>query len=326
MNAVLQFIRHFFESALRKEKRDWEVIFYCILVSGLFWILNAMGKIYHHTVQVPVEYHYDRNQFVPVASMPEFVEVRTEGRGWNMLRAIWARNPSVLTIDIPKPLSTLNIFPEKWAGSIKAMMPSVKVEAILTDSIFCRFDPIESREIPLFADLSDFQLKTGYRIIGQIKITPSTIRFNGAASLIRSLPAQLPVRISGNDVQENFDQNIGLTLPGEFSQNELLHHSPEAVNVHFSVKSNLEDELEIPVQILNQNLHPNLFLKEEKVVINYLVAIPDRAKIKPGDFNLCADFAKFNPGDSTVDLELQKWPERVSDAHPLQTKIRVYVK
>jgi hypothetical protein len=107
MNALLQFVKHFYRSALRKERRDWEIICYCILVSSLFWFLNAMGKMYQHTLKVPVEYRYNQKMFVPVASLPDFVEVKAEGRGWDMLRAIWAKNPSQLEVTITDPLKTL---------------------------------------------------------------------------------------------------------------------------------------------------------------------------------------------------------------------------
>ena len=324
MNTLLQFFRHFYRSALRKEKRDWQIITYCIMVSGLFWFLNAMGKVYQHTLKVPVDYHYNQKLYVPVASLPDYVEVKAEGKGWDMLRAMWAKNPSHLEVNIQKPLTTLNLYPREWQRQMREMMPSVKLSGIVTDSIFCRFDPIESRDIPLIADLKDFSLKAGFRIASPVKITPSSVRFTGAASLVRSLPPQLPVQISGNNVQESVDQNVSLDFQEEYPRNELLQYGPETVNVHFSVRSALEDELEIPVQVLNQSSHPGLFLKENKVLIQYLVAIPDRDKIQASGFQLVADMASFNPADSTVELQLRKWPVQVSDAHPGIEKIRVY--
>jgi hypothetical protein len=324
MKAVLNFLRHFYDSALRKEKRDWEVVFYCILVSALFWILNAMGKSYHHTLEIPVKYKYDSRSCVPLASLPEFVEIKAEGRGWELLRASLSRNPSSLEVAIPRPLSTLQLIPQSWEPEIRAMIPYIKLEQILTDSIFCRFDPIESRDIRLFADLQDFHLKSGYRITSPIKITPSTVRFTGAASLVRALPPQLPVKISGNDAQESIDQNFNLDFQEEFPQSELLRYQTETVNIHFNIRSALEDEREIPVQIVNSNLQPALFLKEEKVLVSYLVSIPDREKVLASDFRLVADMSSFNPADSTISLKLEKWSPLISDAKPGSRKIRVY--
>jgi hypothetical protein len=141
---------------------------------------------------------------------------------------------------------------------------------------------------------------------------------------VRSLPLQLPVQISGQNVQESVDQNISLDFQEEYPRNELLQYSPENVNVHFSVRSALEDEMEIPVLVLNQSKKPGLFLKEHKVLIHYLVAVPDRQKIQASGFQLVADMGSFNPADSTVELVLKKWPAEVSDAHPGIQKIRVY--
>jgi hypothetical protein len=324
MNSLLRFFRHFYQSALRKDKRDWEIIGYCVLVSSLFWFLNAMGKVYHHSLKVPVEYRYNQRLYVPVASLPDYVEVKAEGRGWDLIRAIWDKNPSRLTVPIARPLQTLKLIPQEWQPKLREMMPSVKLEAVLTDSIYCRFDPIESRDIVLIADLKDFSVKSGYRISSPVKITPSSIRFTGAASLIRNLPPQLPIRISGKNVQESFDQNIGLDFQEEYPKNDLLQYSPDNVNVHFSVRSALEDELEIPIRIENGEKQPGLFLKEDRVRVHYLVAIPDREKIKAEGFMVVADMASFNPADSTVELLVKKQPAQVSDAQPSSRKIRVY--
>jgi len=324
MKAVLQFFHYFYQSVRKKGKGDWEVIFYCILVSGLFWFLNAMGKVYHHTLSIPVEYRYDQNSCIPVSNLPDHVKVQTEGRGWNMLRAIWARTPSVLQISVEKPLSTLAIVSGSWQPELRAMLPYLKLEQVITDSIPCRFDPIESREVTLIADLKDFNLKPGYRIASPVKITPGTVKFTGAASLIRSLPPQLTVPVSGNNVQESFDQNISLEFQGDYSRSELLNYGPESVNIHFNVRSALEDEREVPIRLLNADRQPGLYLKEEKVTVNYLVSIPDREKIQLSEFRLVADMLSFNPADSTLELSLEKWPAIVSDANPAMKKIRVY--
>lgn len=324
MMAVVQFFRYLFQSVRKKGKGDWEVVFYCVLVSALFWFLNAMGKVYHHTLSIPVEYRFDSSSCIAVSSLPEHVEVHAEGRGWNMLRAIWVRNPSVLPIPVEKPLSTLTILSGSWQPELRAMLPYLKLQEIISDSIPCRFDPIESREIALMADLKDFKIKNGYRIASPVKITPPTVKFTGAASLIRSLPPQLPVPITGSNVQESFDQNISLDFKGEYSRSELLDYGPESVNIHFNVRSSLEDEREVPVRLQNADRHPALYLKEEKVLVNYLVSIPDRDKIQLSEFRLIADMLSFNPADSTLELRLEKWPALVSDARPAMKKIRVY--
>jgi hypothetical protein len=324
MNALLLFFRHFYQSALRKEKRDWEIISYCVMVSSLFWFLNAMGKVYHHNIKVPVRYQFNQKLYVPIASLPEFVEIKAEGRGWDLVRAIWMRNPSVLNVSVSNPLQTLNLYPGDWQGKMREMMPSVKLVNVLTDSIFCRFDPIESREIKLIADLKDFTVKNGYRISSPVKITPSSIRFTGAASLIRSLPPQLPLSISGKDVQDSFDQNISLDFQDEYPKNELLQYGPEMVNVHFSIRSALEDEIEIPIEIDHAEKQPGLYLKENRQRVHYLVSIPDRQKVRAGDFRLAADMATFNPADSTVELVVSKHPPIISDPQPESKKIRVY--
>jgi hypothetical protein len=96
------------------------------------------------------------------------------------------------------------------------------------------------------------------------------------------------------------------------------------VNVHFSIRSALEDEMQIPIMLINSDKNPNLILKENKILINYLVAQNDRQNVQASGFRVVADVATFNPADSTVEILIKKQPAIVSDVQPSSRKIRVY--
>lgn len=324
MNALVGFLKHFFTSALHKEKRDWEIIFYCLGTSCLFWFLNSMGKVYQHPVRVPVVFQYPTGQVLPISSLPQHIAVLAEGRGWDLARTMldWDRKP--IRIPIKRPLETTWMLPQSWNKLVKNNLPLVKVEAVLEDTLFCRFDRIEKKLVGLYVDLKDIQLKPGFQISSPVLISPRFIEFKGAATLVKSLPDQLPVKIDARNIDQNFDKNVPLDFSEEYPKNELLSYGQESVNIQFSVRPSLEEELQIPIVLKNGHLHPGLILKERKVMITFLVSEKEKPLLQPDDFEVVADMETFNPADSTVSVEVISKPKFVSDVQLGTKKTKVY--
>jgi len=326
MNQLVGFLQHFYHSALKKDKHDWEIILYCLGTASLFWILNAMGKVYHYRISVPIEYVYESKKFVAVSSLPTDIQVEVEGRGWDLARQIWAFDPSIFKVKIDKPLETKFLAPRNWSGKFSEMILAAKVISVTTDTIFCRFDRIEKKLVGLYVDLQDIKLRTGYQISSPVRLTPKFIEFVGAASITKNLPDMLPLKVDARNVRESFDQNVAVDFSDEYPKNQLLNYSQKAINVQFSVRPSLEEELEIPISLKNQNAQRGLYLKEKKVLLTFLVSETDKGNIKSTDFVVYADFQTFNPADSTVEVKLGKSPLSVSDVQVGIEKTRVYAR
>lgn len=326
MNQFVGLLQHFYHSALRKDKHDWEIISYCIGTAALFWFLNAMGKVYHHHISIPVQYQYAGKSYLPVSSMPDQIEVNVVGKGWDLAGEIWSWKPKIQRIRISKPLEMQYLIPAEWLPNLKTMLPAVQVEGVATDTIFCRFDRIEKKLVGLYVDLQDIKLREGYQISSPIQISPKYIEFVGAASLIKNLPALLPVKIDARNINSSFDQNVAIDFSEEYPKNQLLNYDQDVVNVQFTVRPTLEEEIQIPLEVVNGAVHPNLFLKERKVLVNFLVSEKDKKQIKVTDFQVVADIQTFNPADSTVEVLLKRQPDFVSDVQIGISKTKVYAR
>jgi hypothetical protein len=326
MNQLVGFLQHFYHSALRKSKHEWEIILYCVGTAALFWILNAMGKVYHHTLSVPIEYRYPANLYIPLESLPSSLDVKVEGKGWDLTRAIWKWKKESIVVNFDKPLETRYLLPTHWLNRAQEILPEVKVESVNSDTIFCRFDHIETKLVGLYVDLQNIQLKPGFRISSPIRLTPRLLEFKGAATLIRNLPQSLPVKIDARKVNNSFDQNVALDFSEEYPKNQLLTYDHDMVNVQFSVRPFLEEELDVPLLVEGSSIYPTLFLKEKKVAVTFLVSDQEKNSLRPADFKVVADMATFNPADSTVEVRLVSKPIAVSDVKVGIQKTRAYVR
>jgi hypothetical protein len=164
----------------------------------------------------------------------------------------------------------------------------------------------------------------GYQISSPIRLTPRFVEFRGAASLIRNLPAMLPVKVDARNISESFDQNVGLDFSEEYPKNQLLNYDLDKVNVQFTVRPSLEESLDIPIEMVNAR--SGLGLKETKATVTFLVSDSEKPELRLNAFRVVADMATFNPADSTVEVRLEKYPETVSDVQVGIKKTRVYVR
>lgn len=326
MNQLVGFLQHFYQSAVRKDKHDWEIIFYCLGTATLFWFLNAMGKVYQHQISVPVKYAYDQKKIIAVSSLPSEIQVEVEGRGWDLARQIWAFEPTSLSVSISKPIEKQYLVPSEWFPKLSEIVSSVKATRVVTDTIFCRFDKREKKLVGLYVDLQNIKLRQGFQISSTIQLTPKFIEFEGAASIIKNLPAMLPIRVDARNISESFDQNVPIDFSEEYPKNQLLNYTQEAVNIKFSIRPSLEEELEVNIIPKNQASQPGLYLKERKVQLTFLISEKDKVALKPEEFEVVADFQSFNPADSTVMVSLNKSPKAVSDVQINIKKTRVYAR
>lgn len=324
MNYLVGFFKHLIYSALHKDKRDWEIIFYSTGTACLFWFLHSMGKVYHHPIDVPVEFIFPRETVLPVASLPKNISVQVSGTGWNLARNMFDWDQKTMKIQIRRPLETDWLLPQNWKNKMKDMLQDVQIEHVLEDTIFCRFDKIERKQVGLYADLQYIQLKPGFQISSPVVISPTFVEFSGAASIIRKLPNMIPVKVDARNISQSFDQNVALQIADEYPKNELLQYQQDVVNVRFSVRPNLEEEWQLPITLINTQNNPKLVLRERKVMATFLISEADKSHVRPEDFEIVADMETFNPADSTVLVTVRKKPAYVSDVQLGTSKTRVY--
>jgi hypothetical protein len=259
-------------------------------------------------------------------SLPASLDVRVEGKGWDLTRAIWTWEKESIVVNFDKPIETRYLLPTNWLSRAQEILPEVKVESVNSDTIFCRFDRIETKLIGLYVDLQDIQLKPGFRISSPIRLTPKILEFKGAATLIRNLPQSLPVKIDARKINDSFDQNVALDFSEEYPKNQLLTYDRDMINVQFSVRPFLEEEMDVPLLVENNDVYPTLILKEKKVAVTFLVSDSEKTSLRPADFKVVADMATFNPADSTVEVRLVSKPVAVSDVKVAIQKTRAYVR
>jgi hypothetical protein len=82
-----------------KKLSNLKVVVLCILAATTFWILNALNKDNYNTiVDYPIQWEFDRENFMPVKPLPESVQIQISGNGWDLLRKYFNLNEPPFSI------------------------------------------------------------------------------------------------------------------------------------------------------------------------------------------------------------------------------------
>ena len=60
---------------LRFNRRNWKAVVLCMFTATIFWFFNALNKTYTTNINFPLDFEFDRQNFIPVKGLPQFVRL-----------------------------------------------------------------------------------------------------------------------------------------------------------------------------------------------------------------------------------------------------------
>jgi hypothetical protein len=85
------------EESARKHR--WQTIFFCIVGAMMFWLLNALNKVYTTDINYPVSFVIDESKVALSKEPPSTIRLEVTGGGWRLLRYLLRFH--VQPIDLP---------------------------------------------------------------------------------------------------------------------------------------------------------------------------------------------------------------------------------
>src|SRR5690606_2722030 len=102
-NALSNFLKYF-KKISRQKASNIKVVVLCVLAATTFWILNALNKDNYNTiVDQPIEFYYDREEYMAVEELPTNLKIEIYGNGWDLLRKYFKFNVIPFPIELTDP-------------------------------------------------------------------------------------------------------------------------------------------------------------------------------------------------------------------------------
>ncbi|MEJ2003419.1 MAG: hypothetical protein P8X57_00295, partial [Cyclobacteriaceae bacterium] len=277
------------------------VMLLCVLAATTFWFLNALNKEHTSTINYPLEFLYDRENYVAVEELPEDVQINVNSVGWNLLKNSLGIKVEPLQIAVENPVDIRGIAGNSLPGLISEQLSDFQLNYVLTDTLRIHLDQRIRKTIHLQVDTARIALAPNVGIRSSVQITPDSVVLEGAANELEALGDTLKIILGEDPVESDFNEIVGIDLPR--AVNAVNNNS---VRIQFDIVEFENRSVQVPVNLINSPFD-SARLEPEQIEIRYRIAA-DEESVNPAAFRVVADYNEMNRSDSLVRPVLAVFP------------------
>lgn len=293
------------------------VIILCFLAATTFWFFNALNETYSASINYPISFEFDREEYVIMNELPEEIYINLQGIGWNLFRKSLGIKVSPLRIYLDNPAEVRTIPGSQLPALISDQLDEFQLNYILTDSLYINVDRKVSRSYKVRIDSTSIELAPGYILDSKIQYFPDSIFLVGPATILNSLKDTILFKLPQNSIDSDYNEEVPIT----FTRDELIQKFPEAINVIFSVEEIISTENEVTVK--QDNFPPNLTLVDPEITITVDVLQSNYEQLNFEDIEVIADYRNFNSEDSTITPKVRFYPGYVHEIEIDTSRLKV---
>ncbi len=284
-----------------------------VVAATIFWLFNALNKEYNTTVNYPISWQFDNQTYMVVEELPDKIRINVTGLGWNLLRASLGLKVKPVTVLLTNPLTSRKISGVSLTNKISDQLDELRLNYILNDTLHLYIDRRATRNFAVYVDSAHISLEPGYRIVSPIRCSVDVVEVEGPESMLMAIPSDtFLLKVPQEEISSNYDEELEFILP----RPELYVFTPPAARVQFEVAEFVEDKRQINIVAQGFPDKNAPLLKDSTCTVEYLVRRDRQEEVVADSFRVVADYALFNPLDSTILLQIQK-------THPLAIEARL---
>jgi hypothetical protein len=280
---------------LKFNRRNWRAVVLCIFAATIFWFFNALNKTYTTNLNFPLQFEFDRSNYVPVRSMPQQVRINVTGNGWDLFkRSTGVKMPS-LEIPLDRPSDVKKIVGSTLPIIFSNQVEGLEINFVLTDTLYLDLEPKTGRWISLGIDSIENNLREGYGLASAVSIMPDSVFIEGPERLILEFKEPVKLRLPHRNIDEPFMEDVEIGIPSS----NVIKRDPPTVAVMFDVEKmiTVEDSIFISVE----NIPPTVS-KVESRKIPITIAVPQQAlrQFSLDSVRAVLDLSNFRRGEAKI--------------------------
>lgn len=307
-----------------KVKFNRQLLIYLLflVLSIIFWYLNALSKEYTTVINYPIKYEDFPKGKVLVSDLPEELQIKVKGFGFTILRSKLTSylDPIILPINIFRLdiqrkdnqyiFYLLSRYTKEWIGN--QLGSEIQLVSVLPDTLFFKFTDVVDKKLPVQL-VSKLDFAKQFMLNGKIIIHPDSIIVSGPQVMIDTLKV-----ISTNEL---YVKGIKDTITKEIGLFPISKISFDTKNVSVTIPAVKYTEMVLNIPIESVNVPDSLKLKTFPAFISLScwVSLSDYDKMTPFMFRASVDYKilKNNPSNK-VKINLTKIPTMVNNItyHP----------
>jgi hypothetical protein len=271
-------------------RKNWKAVSLCFFAATIFWFFNALNKNYTTTLTFPLEFDYDRENYIAVTPLPSNVKINVTGIGWDLFRrSIGLKLPSlVIPLDRPSEVKRILATPPVFANQLERF----QINFVLSDTLRIALEPKEERWIKLRLDPNAIAIRKGFKRTSEPVLKPDSIFVQGPWPLVNSFIEPVHLRLGENNIDEDYSEDVEV----EFLQNDLITRNPPTVLVEFKVDKLIELEDSIPLTVINYPKGANPYLGVKALACRFAIPESFMDEYQPDSVRAVIDLQNFTKG------------------------------
>ena len=233
-------------SFLRFNNRNWRAVVLSVFAAMVFWFFNALNKEYTTNLNFPIVFDYNEKNYVSVEPLPEEISLNVTGVGWNLFRRSIGVNIPSLMIPLERPSEVRKIVGSTLPSFIADQLAEMKINFVLTDTLFVNIEPKAGRWISLRVDSVDRFLEPEYGIQSDVLIDPDSIFIEGPINMVTSIREPHFISLQDTRITRDFDEEVEVTF-----ESEIIKRDPPTVHITFDVDKLVEVTDTIRLELAN---------------------------------------------------------------------------
>ncbi len=289
------------------QKGDWKAIALCVFAAITFWFFNAMTNDYSIDVTHPLIINYPKDEYIPLTTLPKQIRFSTTASGWDIFTKTNFINSSPIELELENFKKRRYVTSERLKTIVAKQMKGIHINEILDDTIFVNFDKLKSKKVRLQVESRKLSLAEGFRLAGDIQLTPSVVEVTGPVSMMKKVPDFFTLKIDTKDISGTFEEK----LPFAPSLDKKFTYTVDKVNVKFETFQLEKIEKELKFTKLNFPKKKKIKISDDVVVLTYFARKEDLPLIEIQKFEAELNFYDLNEKDKTIKITLKKTPELI---------------
>ena len=125
-------------------KYRWQTILFCMGGAMVFWLLNALNKVYTTDIDHPVVFVIDESKVVFTKVPPSTLCLEVTGGGWKLLKYLLHLHVQPIELSIDKVSERGQIRSEHLCPIVAKKLKDLKVHKVLMQKPLCVHTPSQT--------------------------------------------------------------------------------------------------------------------------------------------------------------------------------------
>jgi hypothetical protein len=284
---------------LRKEyKLNQKVLtfLFFLLLSSIFWLLNALDHSYSTNITFPIRYSYNRPDKEMVGEIPSELTLNVSGRGYSLLREIFSArqhqlNLKVLSLNfnaVPTDSNKAFVLTKTMKEFLQRQMGSeITLNYITPDTLFYNFSTI-IRKKALVEPNVNIEFNKQYMLGSSLIVQPDSIIISGPKVIIDTISKVQTEFKTFSKTDKSFSTELMLIpISG-------VYFVRKKVTLTVPVEKFTESFVMVPVRVLNIPDSMTMKTFPSAIKVNFIVSLRNYNKVNTHQFRAIVDYKSIN--------------------------------